>query len=440
MAFEDRVSINRSGSKLPVLVHDSTGQEPVTVAAKRRGTLKPLDDPSAIVKDRSERMEKKKPKLPAVLDKVWKVPHPMDLLPSEEPIQLLTPDGELQENKDYPLDLSDEDFRSLYRYLILTRRIDKEGINLQRQGQLGIYTSCLGQEGAQVGSAYALGREDWIFPSYREHGVARVREVDPVRLFHHSRGTWISDHDPREWRFAPQTVPIATHLVHAAGLAMAAKFDGDPIVVIAYFGDGANSEGDAHEGMNFASIFGAPLIFFCQNNGWALSVPVERQISAPTIAHRGISYGMPGVRIDGNDVLASYAVTKKLVERARNGGGPALIEALTYRMEAHSTADDPTRYVPQEEHDQWASQDPISRFETFMKDRELLNSELVDGVEKEALEMSTRVRNELYDAPHGDPLEVFDHVYVDPPRHFERQREQLRGEIERLRATDGEED
>jgi len=383
---------------------------------------------------------KKMSNVPEALQRVWKVPHPMNLLPSEEPIQLLTPDGKLHEHDDYPLGLSDEDFLNLYRYLILTRSIDREGINLQRQGQLGIYTSCLGQEGAQVGSAYALEREDWIFPSYREHGVARVRGVDPVRLFHHSRGTWISDHDPREWRFAPQTVPIATHLVHAAGLAIAAKFDGDPIVVIAYFGDGANSEGDAHEGMNFASIFRAPLVFFCQNNGWALSVPVERQVSAPTIAHKGISYGMPGVRIDGNDVLASYAVTKNLVERARRGEGPALIEALTYRMEAHSTADDAKRYVPQEELEQWAPLDPISRFVNFMKDRDLWNSELAEAVEQEALEMTTRVRNEIYDAPHGDPLEVFDHVYVDPPLHFVRQREQLRVEIERRNTTHGEGD
>jgi 2-oxoisovalerate dehydrogenase E1 component alpha subunit len=211
---------------------------------------------------------------------------------------------------------------------------------------------------------------------------------------------------------------------------MGAKLDGDPVIAIAYFGDGATSEGDAHEGMNFASVFQAPCVFFCQNNQWAISVPLSRQTHAPTIAHRGIAYGMPGVRVDGNDVLASYAVTASAVARARSGGGPTLIEALTYRMEGHSTSDDPTRYRPPSELERWAEADPIARMEGFLRIRDLWDDDFRQQVEDDARELTERVRTEIYEAPHGDPLELFEHVYVDGAPHFERQRAQLRQELE----------
>jgi hypothetical protein len=205
--------------------------------------------------------------------------------------------------------------------MVVTRKVDREAINLQRQGQLGVYASCMGQEAAQVGSAYALGDDDWIFPSYRELGAALVREVDAAGLLHLYRGTWLSDHDPYEHNFALMSIPIGTQALHATGFAMGARFDGNPIVTMTYFGDGGTSEGDPHEAMTFAGVMKAPVIFFVQNNQYAISVPLEKQTAAPTLAHKAIGYGLPGYRCDGNDVLATYAVTRRAVERARERRG-----------------------------------------------------------------------------------------------------------------------
>jgi pyruvate dehydrogenase E1 component alpha subunit len=352
------------------------------------------------------------------------------LLPPDDPVHLLDPDGTFHEHDDYPLDLKDQDFLDLYRYMVVTRKVDREAINLQRQGQLGVYASCLGQEAAQVGGAYALGDGDWVFPSYREMGAAVVRHVDTAALLHLYRGTWLSDHDPYEHNFALMAIPIGTQALHAAGFAMGARFDDNPIVVMAYFGDGATSEGDPHEAMNFAAVFEAPCVFFVQNNQYAISVPLERQTAAPTLAHKAVGYGMPGFRCDGNDVLATYAVTKRAVERARRGDGPAMIEALTYRMEAHTTSDDPTRYRTQDELEYAGTFDPIVRMEAFLRQRDLWSDEYKGEVAQLAQSEAQRMRDGIYDAPHGDPLELFDHVYVDPPRDYEAQRAFLRAEID----------
>ncbi|MGH3442428.1 MAG: pyruvate dehydrogenase (acetyl-transferring) E1 component subunit alpha [Nitriliruptorales bacterium] len=359
------------------------------------------------------------------------------MLPNLEPVQLLDADGNFREHEDYPLDLKDEDLRALHRLMVISRKVDKEAINLQRQGQLGVYASCLGQEGAQVGSAYALGDNDWIFPSYRELAAGITRGIDTAALLHLYRGTWLSDHDPHEFKFALMAIPIGTQTLHAAGFAMGAKFDGKPMTAICYFGDGATSEGDVNEAFNFAAVFQAPCVFFCQNNQYAISVPLSKQTHAPSIAHKGVGFGMPGVRCDGNDVLASYAVTKKAVQRAREGSGPTLIEALTYRMEAHTTSDDPKRYRSAEELEYWARFDPIARMEKFLRSRDLWDEEFADTIDEEAREQAAHVREQIYDAPHGDPLELFEHVYVDPPPHFERQKQQLREEIEAAEGGEG---
>jgi pyruvate dehydrogenase E1 component alpha subunit len=359
----------------------------------------------------------------------WHVDRREDLLPSDTPVQLLDEYGVYHPHEQFPLSVTDDEHRAMYRHMVMARRVDDESIKLQRQGQLAVYTSSLGQEGAQVGSATALRADDWAFPSYREHAVARVRGVDPSELLHHSRGTWVSVHDPREHRFASQTVSIGSHLVHAAGLAVAAKFDGTDTAAIAYFGDGATSEGSSHEGMNFAAVFSAPVVFFCQNNGWAISVPVTAQTAAPTLAHKAIGYGMPGVRIDGNDVLASLAVTRWALDRARRGEGPTFVEALTYRMEAHSTSDDATRYRPQEDLPAWARKDPIDRYTRFLTKAGLLDDEFVAGVEADAKELCTRVRADVYDAPHDRPDEVFDHVFATPTPRLEAQRAHMLREI-----------
>jgi 2-oxoisovalerate dehydrogenase E1 component alpha subunit len=356
-------------------------------------------------------------------------PGPLRLLPPAEPVSLLDPDGTYREDPEHPIDLSDDQLRELYRLMVVTRKVDREAINLQRQGQLGVYASCLGQEAAQVASAYALGDDDWIFPSYRELGAALVRKVDAAGLLHLYRGTWLSDHDPYAHNFALMSIPIGTQALHATGFAMGARFEGNPIVAMTYYGDGGTSEGDPHEAMTFAGVTKAPVIFFVQNNQYAISVPLEKQTAAPTLAHKAIGYGLPGLRVDGNDVLATYAVTKKAVERARDGEGPSFIEAMTYRMEAHTTSDDPSRYRTQEELDEAAKTDPIARMRNFLQQRDLYDDALEDAIETQAKEVATYVRDGIYDAPHGDPMELFEHVYVEPDGHFEDHVEQLRAEL-----------
>lgn len=356
---------------------------------------------------------------------------PLELLPPAEPVHLLDPDGTLHEDPEHPVGLDDQALVAMHRTMIITRRVDREAINLQRQGQLGVYASCLGQEAAQVASAWALADEDWIFPSYRELGAAIVRQVDPADLLHLFRGTWLSDHDPYEHRFALLSIPIGTQALHATGFAMGARFDRNPIVTMVYFGDGGTSEGDPHEAMTFAGVMRAPVVFFVQNNQYAISVPLSKQTAAPTLAHKAVGYGLPGLRCDGNDPLATYAVTRRAVERARAGGGPALIEAVTYRMEAHTTSDDPSRYRSDEELQAAALTDPIARMGNHLRRRDLLDEATEQGFEEEAAERARAVRDAVYEAPHGDPLELFDHVTVALRADLAAQREELRAELER---------
>lgn len=357
-------------------------------------------------------------------------------LPTVEPLQLLDPAGKLITLDELPIDLDQKDLLHLYRLMVITRRVDRESINLQRQGQLGVYASCLGQEAAQVGSASALAEGDWAFPTYREHGVAIVRGVDPAELLHVWRGTWLGMHNVYETRFALQAIPIATQALHAVGYAMGAKLDRKSIVTIAYFGDGATSEGDLHEAMNFASVYDAATVFFCQNNGYAISLPFGRQARGPTLAHRAIGYGMPGLRVDGNDVLACYAATKRAVDRARSGGGPTFIEAMTYRLEGHSTSDDPTRYRTKQDLDEWAERDPLTRLELYLKQTGMWDDAFAEQIEEEARQTTGRLRESIYDADHPDPLELFEHVYINEPPQFDRQRAQMQAEIEARKVLD----
>ena len=258
-------------------------------------------------------------------------------------VQLLTPEGERIDHPDYPLDLSADDIRSMYRDLVLVRAIDTVAISLQRQGELGIWASLLGQEAAQIGSGRALSPDDMVFPTYREHGVAWCRGIDPVKLLELYRGVSHGGWAPEEHKFHLYTIVIGAQTLHATGYAMGIQRDGTDEAVIAYFGDGATSQGDVNEAFVFASVFNAPMVFFCQNNQWAISEPLEKQSRIP-LYQRARGFGFPGLRVDGNDVLACYAVTQKALQAAREGQGPTLIEAFTYRMGAHTTTDDPTRY------------------------------------------------------------------------------------------------
>ena len=280
-------------------------------------------------------------------------------------VQLLTPEGERVSHPDYASDLDAGQLRSMYRDLVLVRRFDTEATALQRQGELGIWVSLLGQEAAQIGSGRALARQDFVFPTYREHGVAWCRNVDPVTLLGLYRGVNLGGWDPNEHNFHLYTIVIGAQTLHATGYAMGIQRDGavgsgDPdrdAAVIAYFGDGATAQGDVNEAFVFASVFNAPVVFFCQNNQWAISEPNERQTRIP-LYRRAAGFGFPGVRVDGNDVLAVHAVTRVALDRARRGEGPTFIEAFTYRMGAHTTSDDPTRYRIAAEVEEWKLQGP----------------------------------------------------------------------------------
>jgi len=280
-----------------------------------------------------------------------------------------------------PPQVAEKALLELYRVMVLTRMLDDRAILLQRQGRIGFYVPSTGQEGSHVGAAFALGERDWVYPSYRDPGVALLRGVPLVELLHQCYGTAQDNtrgrqmpvhYSFRKANLVSISSPIATQIVQAAGTAMAMKIRKEPNVALTFFGDGATSANDFHTGMNFAGVFAAPCIFVCENNGWAISVPLEGQTASPTIAAKAEAYGMPGVRVDGNDVLAVYSATKQAVERARAGHGPTLIEAVTFRMGPHSSSDDPKRYRDPALCEAWRKKDPIERFRHHLERRELL--------------------------------------------------------------------
>src|SRR6266487_1416414 len=339
---------------------------------------------------------------------------------TDEQVRLVADDGTLLEHDVYKVDLPDDELRDLYVKLVVVRRIDTEGTNLQRQGQLGICSPCLGQEPAQVGSAIALRPEDFIFPSYREHGVAYVRGVDIVKVLQLYRGASLSGWDPHEKNFALYSIPIGTQALHAVGYAIGAKWDGAEQCTAVYFG-----EGDTSEAFNFAAVNSAPVVFFCQNNQWAISVPLSKQMAAP-IWRRSFGFGFPGVQVDGNDVLAVLAVTRSAADRARDGGGPTLVEAVTYRLGAHTTTDDPTRYRTADDLDMWMAREPIGRYRAFLEKAGLWSDELDRTAKGEADATAARVRAAVEEMPSPPLDDLVDHVYSDPPATLRRQFERLR--------------
>ena len=352
---------------------------------------------------------------------------------SAEFIQLLTPEGERVEHPDYPLEISAEEIRALYRDLVLVRRIDFEAIALQRQGELGIWASLLGQEAAQVGSGRALAPADMAFPTYREHGVAWCRGLDPTKLLELFRGVSHGGWDPREHNFHLYTIVIGSQTLHATGYAMGIQRDGavgeDGEAVIAYFGDGATSQGDVNEAFIWASVTNAPVVFFCQNNQWAISEPLERQSRVP-LYRRAQGFGFPGVRVDGNDVLACLAVTRKALQAAREGQGPTLIEAFTYRMGAHTTTDDPTRYRLAAELETWKLKDPIERVKAYLVRNELADEKFFADLDAESDQVGARIRKACQEMPNPAPLSIFDNVYAEPDALVEAEREQYAAYLE----------
>ncbi|MFL6139758.1 MAG: pyruvate dehydrogenase (acetyl-transferring) E1 component subunit alpha [Frankiaceae bacterium] len=327
-------------------------------------------------------------------------------------VQLLTPEGERVESADYQLDIGTEELRGLYRDMVLTRRFDAEAISLQRQGELGLWASLQGQEAAQIGSGRATRPDDYIFPGYREHGVAWCRGVDPLKLMGLFRGVNNGGWDPTENNFHLYTVVIGPNCLHATGYAMGVTKDGADSVVLCYFGDGGSSQGDVAEAFNFAAVNNAPIVFFCQNNHWAISTPTEKQTRVP-VYQRAAGFGFPGVRVDGNDVLAVLAVTRAAVAHARAGNGPLLIEALTYRMGAHATSDDPTRYRPQVELSEWERKDPILRLRTYLTKEGMADDAYFAEIDAESEALARRVREGVRGMPDPDVMDMFDHVYVE---------------------------
>ena len=341
-----------------------------------------------------------------------------------ELVQLLTPEGERVEDPEYSHlveDLSTDDLRAFYRDLVLVRRIDAEATALQRQGELGIWASLLGQEAAQIGSGRATRPQDYVFPTYREHGVAWTRDVDPVTLLGLYRGVNQGGWDPTKNNFHLYTIVIGSQTLHATGYAMGIQRDGavgtgEPdrdAAVIAYFGDGASSQGDVNEAFVFGSVFNAPVVFFCQNNQWAISEPSDRQTRIP-LYQRARGFGFPGVRVDGNDVLAVYAVTKAALDRARSGEGPTLVEAFTYRMGAHTTSDDPTRYRIAAELEEWKLKDPIARLKAYLTRTVNVKPAFFEALEAESDALAAHVRQGCLSLADPEPAAMFDHVYREP--------------------------
>lgn len=359
-----------------------------------------------------------------------------ELLPRSEPVQLIDATGRPAREVDhgYPMPTASS-LVELYTAMVLGRRLDEQATALTKQGRLAVYPSSRGQEACQLGAVHCLRRTDWLFPTYRESVALFGRGIEPAKVLTLLQGSWHSGYDPAEVFTAPQCTPLATQNVHAVGFAAGEARQGRDTVALAFSGDGATSEGDFHEALNFAAVFRAPVVFFVQNNRYAISVPVARQSVAPSLAHKAIGYGMPGEQVDGNDAAAVLAVLTHAVERARSGQGPFLVEAHTYRMEAHTNADDSRRYRDDEEVREWLQRDPVVRLETYLRDIGALDDDAVSSARARAEAEAARLRDSLNADRELDPLELFDHVYATPTPQLLEQRAQLAREIAEERAV-----
>ncbi|THJ67759.1 pyruvate dehydrogenase (acetyl-transferring) E1 component subunit alpha [Arthrobacter echini] len=344
---------------------------------------------------------------------------------ADDPVQLIDQHGVRRPHGHYDELITDVDgaaLRKLYEDMVVVRRIDAEATALQRQGELALWPPLLGQEAAQIGSGRALREDDFVFSSYRENAVAYCRGVDLTDLLRVWRGNASSGWDPYSINMATPQVIIGAQTLHATGYAMGILQDGADSVAVTYFGDGATSQGDVNEAMVFAASYQAPVIFFCQNNQWAISEPVGLQAHVP-IARRAPGFGIPSVRVDGNDVLACLAVTREALARARSGGGPTFIEAVTYRMGPHTTADDPKRYRDANELEDWTARDPLARVATLLDSLGLLDADYTDSVKATADAIAAELRQGCLSMPEPEPLDVFKHVYSAPNSWLDRQQD-----------------
>jgi len=311
--------------------------------------------------------------------------------------------------------LGEQELLELYRSMVLLRTYDERSLVYHRQGRIGTYAIFWGHEAMQAGSVHALADDDWIFPSYRESAIGLLRGMPAATILHWWRGHPAGWWNPADYNVASICVPIATHVPHAAGLAWGKKLKGEQTCAIAYFGDGATSEGAFHEGANFAAVMQAPLVLFCNNNQWAISTPLSAQTRAAALADKAVGYGMPGIRVDGGDVLAVYEATREAVERARAGGGPTFLEAVTYRAAPHATADDPSVYIDEERVEEARRNECVGRYAAYLRRHGILHDDLDAAIRNEALETMRAGIAAAEAEPDPDPSLVFDHAYVVPP-------------------------
>ena len=346
-----------------------------------------------------------------------------------EYLSILNEKGQL--DKKLEPDIGEDVLLKLHRAMLLARKFDERMLNLQRQGRIGTFAPIKGQEAAQLGTIALLRPSDWMVPAFRETAAElwRGRSLESIIIYNNGFGEGVDI--PEDRNDLPISVPVGSQVIHAVGLGWAAKYRQKDDVAMTYFGDGATSEGDFHEGLNFAAVFQAPVIFVCQNNHWAISVPLAKQTRSKTLAQKALAYGLPGIQVDGNDILAVYAAAQEAVQRARTGGGPTLIECVTYRLAMHTTADDPTRYRSDEEVEKWSQRDPLPRFQKYLLDKGLLS-------EEKRLEVESAIMEEIQTAIDsaekqmealGDPIDMFEHAYAEMPPHLKEQKADLAREL-----------
>ena len=341
--------------------------------------------------------------------------------------QILKPDGTLQPGLKPPID--DKQTLALYQKMVFIRVADQRGLLLQRQGRFGTYAPIWGQEACQVGSGYVLQKGDWVFPAFREIGITLMMGIPLKSFFVYWMGNEMGSRAPEDINLLPVSIPVATHIPQAMGTAWAAKIKGDKIVTMAFFGDGATSKGDFHEAMNFAGVFKTPTVFFCQNNQYAISVPRSKQTASATIAQKAIAYGFGGIQVDGNDLFAVIAATKEAVDKARSGGGPALIEGVTFRFGPHTTADDPTKYRENEEIERWKPLDPMVRLRSYLKGKGLWSEEVENRMTEDAQKEIDQVVKDAESFPAPKPEEIFEYVFAEMTPQLKEQLEYLKSTL-----------
>ena len=320
-------------------------------------------------------------------------------------------------HSEYAPNFSEDELRGFYRWMVFARIADHKALNLQRQGRMGTYAPLQGQEAIQIGAATAMQPGDWLFPGYRELLACTIRGVPLWQLYLYWMGNEEGGRIPEGVNVFTISVPVGTHMLHAVGMAWAAKLRKERTVVVSFFGDGATSEGDFHEAMNFAGVLKTPNVFICENNQYAISVPLSKQTASPTLAQKAIAYGFDGIRVDGNDIFASYVATKAALDKARSGGGPTLIEAVTFRLGAHTTSDDPLRYRTEAEVEAWRKKEPLIRFDQYLRSKKIIDDDFVKQATSESEARVEEAVKEAESVKPPSPNDIFEYMYSEmtPP-------------------------